>query len=97
MASTVGGVTWNAALSSASCSWTKTVRLASWDSIGRYTSALSYRGLQVSNSSFVGPFAGILNFYAIKIMQISFSDNSKLLTRPPAHQITIQAGLLHLL
>ena len=54
------GVTWNAALSSASCSWIKTVRLASWDVIGRYTSALSYRGLQVSNSSFAGPFAGIL-------------------------------------
>ena len=50
------GVTWNAALSSASCSWTKTVRLTSWDGIGRYTSTLSYRGLQVSNSSFVGPF-----------------------------------------
>ena len=50
-------ITWNAALSSASCSWTKTVRLTSWYGIGRYTSALSYRGLQVSDSSFIGPFA----------------------------------------
>ena len=39
---------------------TKTVRLALWDDIGRYTSALSYRGLQVSESSFAGSFAGIL-------------------------------------
>ena len=54
------GVTWNMALSSAPYSGTKTVRLASWDYIGRYTSALSYCGLQVSDSSFVGSFAGIL-------------------------------------
>jgi len=72
------GVTWNAALSSASYSWKKTVRLTSWDNIGRYTSALSYCRLQVSNSSFVGPFAGILHSYAIKITQINLSDNSKL-------------------
>ena len=44
------GVTWNAALSSAPYSGTGTVRLTSWDGIGRYTSALSYRGLQVSDS-----------------------------------------------
>ena len=54
------GVTWNTALSSVSYSGTKTVRLASWDGIGRYTSALSYRGLQVTDSSFIGSFAGIL-------------------------------------
>ena len=54
------GVTWNTALSSAPYSGTKTVRLASWDCTGRYTSAISYRGLQVSDSSFVGSFAGIL-------------------------------------
>ena len=59
-------VTWNTALSSASCSWTKTIRLASWDGIGRYTSVLSYRGLQVSESSFVGSFAGILYSLACK-------------------------------
>ena len=35
------GVTWNTALCSAPYSGTKTVRLASWDGIGRYTSALS--------------------------------------------------------
>jgi len=44
------GVTWNAALSSAPYSRTKTVRLTSWYGIGRYTSALSYHGLQVSDS-----------------------------------------------
>ena len=44
------GVTWNVAHSSAPYSGTGTVRLASWDGIGRYTSALSYHGLQVSDS-----------------------------------------------
>ena len=38
---------------------------------------LSYRGLQDPNSSFVGPFTGILHFYAIKITL------SKLLTMAP--------------
>ena len=54
------GVTWDAAISSASYSGTETVRLASWDGIGRFTSVLSYRGLQVSDSSSVVSFAGIL-------------------------------------
>ena len=44
------GVTWNAAHSSAPYSGTGTVRLTSWEGIGRYTSALSYRGWQVSDS-----------------------------------------------
>ena len=44
------GVTWNTAHSSAPYSRTGTVRLASWDGIGRYISALSYRGLEVSDS-----------------------------------------------
>ena len=44
------GVTWNTAHSSAPYSGTGTVRLTLWDGIGRYTSALSYRGLQVSDS-----------------------------------------------
>ena len=75
------GVTWNAAHSSAPYSGTGTVTLALWDGIGRYSSALSYCGLQVSNSySFVGSFAGIFQSYAIKITQINLSDNSKLLT-----------------
>ena len=43
------GVTWNAAHSSAPYSRTKTVRLTSWYGIGRYTSALSYRGLWVAS------------------------------------------------
>ena len=46
----VGRVTWNTAHSSAPYSRTGTVRLASWDGIGRYTSALFYHGLQVSDS-----------------------------------------------
>ena len=44
------GVTWNVAHSSAPYSRTGTVRLTSWDGIGRNTSALSYHGLQVSDS-----------------------------------------------
>ena len=94
------GVTWNAALSSAYYSGTKNVRLPSWDGIRRYTSALSYHGLQVSDSSFVGSFAGILYSLCNQILQINLSDDSKLLTVPPAHQIAIyrcQVGLLHLL
>ena len=77
------GVTWNAALSSAYYSGTKNVRLPSWDGIRRYTSALSYHGLQVSDSSFVGSFASILYSLRIQISQINLSDNSKLLTVPP--------------
>ena len=77
------GVTWNTAHSSASYSRTKTVRLASWDGIGRYTSALSYRGLQVSDSSFVGSFACILYSLRNQILQINSSDDSKLLTTAP--------------
>ena len=76
------GVTWNAALSSASYSRIKTVRLPSWDGIRRYTSALSQRGLQVSDSSFVGSFGGIL--YSL-CNQINLSDNSELLTVAPLH------------
>ena len=48
------------AVFSASYPWTKAIRLVSSDGIGRYTSVLSYHGLQVSDSSFVGSFAGIL-------------------------------------
>ena len=44
------GLTWNMAHSSAPYSRTGTVRLTSWDGIGRYTSALSYHELQVSDS-----------------------------------------------
>ena len=47
------GVTWNAALSSAYYSGTKTVRLPLSDGIRRYTSALSYHELQVSDSSLI--------------------------------------------
>ena len=46
----IGRVTWNAAHSSAPYSRTGTVRLASWDGIGRYTSALSYHQLHISDS-----------------------------------------------
>ena len=79
------GVTWNAALSSAYYSGTKTVRLPSWDGIRRYTSALSYRGLQVSDSSFAGSFAGILFSLCNQILQINLSDDCKLLTVAPLH------------
>ena len=77
------GVTWNTALSSASYSGTKTVRLASWDGIGRYTSALSHHGLQVSDSSFVGSFAGTLCYPRNQNYAINLSDGSKLLTMAP--------------
>ena len=77
------GITWNTALSSAYYSGTKNVRLPSWDGIRRYTSALSYHGLQVSDSSFVGSFAGILYSLCNQISQINLSDNSNLLTVPP--------------
>ena len=49
---------------------------------GIYTSALSYHGLQVSNSSCVGSFAGILYSHAIIV---NLSDDSKLLTNCPLH------------
>ena len=77
------GVTWNAALSSAYYSGTKTVRLPLSDGIRRYTSALSYHELQVSDSSFVGSFAGILYSLRNQISQINLSDDSKLLTVAP--------------
>ena len=77
------GVTWNTALSSAYYSWTKTVRLPLSDGIRRYTSALSYHGLQVSDSSFVGSFAGILYSLRNQISQMNLSDDSKLLTVAP--------------
>ena len=77
------GVTWNAALSSAYYSGTKTVRLPLSDGIRRYTSALSYHELQVSDSSFVGSFAGILYSLCNQISQINLSDDSKLLTVVP--------------
>ena len=78
-------VTWNAALSSPYYSGTKTVRLPLWDGIGRYTSALSYHGLQVFDSSFVGSFAGILFSLCNQISQINLSDDSKFLTVAPLH------------
>ena len=75
------GVTWNAAHYSASWSQTKTIRVTLWDCIGRYPGALSYRGLQISNSSFVArAFCRHFAFLCNQIMQINLSDNSKLLT-----------------
>ena len=92
-------VTWNVVHSSPLYSGTKTVRLASWDVVGNYTSALSYRGLQVSNSSFVGSFAGIFVILRNQIMQVNLSDDSKLLTVVPCTSSTDvrYIGLLHLL
>ena len=64
------GVLSNAAHSSASYSWTMSVRLTSWDGIGRYTSGLFTVGCKSLTLSFVGSFAGILYSYGFKISKL---------------------------
>ena len=68
------GVTWNAAHSSAPYSKTGIVRLTSWDGIGRFTSAPSYRGLQVLEGTLVHFFT-----MGCKSLTLSFAHCTKML------------------